>query len=500
MKFDDIGLPFSQDCLRAALLVSLLCVWALVGLFYYLNRYAQKDYFNIWTGAWLFYALWMTLSLGLGTPQPASALFTIDQSCVSLAAVFLLWGSMRFLDFPVPKRLSFAFGLFIAVWILASPQMMIDWLQIHLPVFILLGLSTPFAAVCFFRLRKQNAFVGAGMLSLAFLLWVVYIASYPSAYMHGDLYRAGFFIAAGLQLIIAVGMVVLLFREVQREAEQVRAEVEAIRQEKEALQFKIISSKEVCQDLYQRMRASEESELAAAGQQRALQAAADRERLEELGQMTGNVANDLNNALTPITAYTELLLTTLTNLPAVPRERLQRISQAAENVALIVAHMREFYRAERGEPPVADEAVLNQWQPTPAETAAAKPRPLRVLFIDDEPQLRQVMRDVLDAAGHQVTAAPGGQQGLDFFRAHARANTPYDVVITDLGMPDVDGHQVARAIKAESPRTPIIMLTGWGTMMKTDGVKTPEVDIVLSKPPRLQELSALLFRVTARSI
>ena len=85
------------------------------------------------------------------------------------------------------------------------------------------------------------------------------------------------------------------------------------------------------------------------------------------------------------------------------------------------------------------------------------------------------------------------------FRSTLHAGEPYEVVITDLGMPDIDGHDVARAIKAESPTTPIIMLTGWGTMMKADGQTAPEVDAVLGKPPRMQELSSLIFQVTARS-
>ena len=54
---------FSGQYLRAALMVSLLSVWMLVGLFYYLNRYTKRDYFTVWTAAWLFYALWLTLGL-----------------------------------------------------------------------------------------------------------------------------------------------------------------------------------------------------------------------------------------------------------------------------------------------------------------------------------------------------------------------------------------------------------------------------------------------------
>jgi len=65
------------------------------------------------------------------------------------------------------------------------------------------------------------------------------------------------------------------------------------------------------------------------------------ERLRALGQMASGVAHDINNALSPITAYAELLLSTLPDLAEAPRQRLQRISQAAEDVAQIVARMRD---------------------------------------------------------------------------------------------------------------------------------------------------------------
>ncbi len=81
------------------------------------------------------------------------------------------------------------------------------------------------------------------------------------------------------------------------------------------------------------------------------------------------------------------------------------------------------------------------------------------------------------------------------FRTAKLKNRPFQTVITDLGMPDIDGHQVARAIKAESPDTPVIMMTGWGTMMKEDGEETPEVDAVVGKPPRLGELNSLLLQL-----
>jgi CheY-like chemotaxis protein len=126
-------------------------------------------------------------------------------------------------------------------------------------------------------------------------------------------------------------------------------------------------------------------------------------------------------------------------------------------------------------------------------------RSLRILCIDDEPELRQLMHDLLEVHHHKVTVAPGGSEGLAQLRTQQQGLEPYEVVITDLGMPDMDGHHVARAIKAESPRTPIIMMTGWGAMMKADGETAPEVDAVLSKPPRIQELNTILVKICANN-
>jgi signal transduction histidine kinase/ActR/RegA family two-component response regulator len=123
--------------------------------------------------------------------------------------------------------------------------------------------------------------------------------------------------------------------------------------------------------------------------------------------------------------------------------------------------------------------------------------PLNILCIDDEPLLRELLREILEREGHSVSLADGGQSGVDEFRAAAEGSRPFDVVLTDLGMPYFDGRQVVRTIKQESPDTPIIMLTGWGSFMKEDGDMPEQVSGILTKPPRSNELREMLSRISS---
>jgi CheY-like chemotaxis protein/anti-sigma regulatory factor (Ser/Thr protein kinase) len=123
---------------------------------------------------------------------------------------------------------------------------------------------------------------------------------------------------------------------------------------------------------------------------------------------------------------------------------------------------------------------------------------LRILLIDDDPLLIKSLQDTLAADGHVITAAHGGQAGIEAFSAAtAKGGKGFDIVVTDLGMPYVDGRKVAAAIKAASARTPVIMLTGWGQRMVAENDIPAHVDRVLSKPPRLHELRTVLAELTA---
>jgi CheY-like chemotaxis protein len=129
------------------------------------------------------------------------------------------------------------------------------------------------------------------------------------------------------------------------------------------------------------------------------------------------------------------------------------------------------------------------------EPPLSVPGNLRILVIDDDPVLRRSLSEILEHDGHTVLAAGGGQEGIAMARAALEAGHPPSIVFTDLGMPYVDGRMVARALKAQSPHLPVVMLTGWGERLVSEGDVPPDVDMVLSKPPRLRALREALAQL-----
>ena len=127
-------------------------------------------------------------------------------------------------------------------------------------------------------------------------------------------------------------------------------------------------------------------------------------------------------------------------------------------------------------------------------TAVGAVPPLRILVVDDDPLVLKSLRDALEGDGHSVATADGGQAGIDAFLAARAQGDPFPVVITDLGMPYVDGRKVSNAVKTAAPRTSVLLLTGWGQRLVADGDIPPHVDRVLSKPPKLRELREALAR------
>jgi PAS domain S-box-containing protein len=121
-----------------------------------------------------------------------------------------------------------------------------------------------------------------------------------------------------------------------------------------------------------------------------------------------------------------------------------------------------------------------------APAAAPPPVPLRVLHVDDEPAVGEVVAACLRADGHTVQTAANGRAALAWL-----GGGHFDAVITDSAMPGLSGRQLALLCKTVAPATPVILLTGFGDLMAA-GALPPGIDRVLGKPVTRETLRAAL--------
>jgi len=123
--------------------------------------------------------------------------------------------------------------------------------------------------------------------------------------------------------------------------------------------------------------------------------------------------------------------------------------------------------------------------PAPASDAAPR-RSARVLLVDDEPQVLSALAELLQAAGHVVSAAAGGAAALKIY-------TPgrYDVVMTNVGMAGMNGWEVTERVRALDARIPVVFITGWGLREEERArLSALRVQRCLFKPVRPDELDA----------
>ncbi len=117
-------------------------------------------------------------------------------------------------------------------------------------------------------------------------------------------------------------------------------------------------------------------------------------------------------------------------------------------------------------------------------------RRLRIAVADDEPDVREYFGRILPLLGHDVVAVAA--TGAELVDACRRARP--DLVITDLKMPDMDGLDAVRAIRAERP-VPVIVVTGYQDRAHKDRARREEVTVYLLKPVKRADLEAALARI-----
>jgi len=118
----------------------------------------------------------------------------------------------------------------------------------------------------------------------------------------------------------------------------------------------------------------------------------------------------------------------------------------------------------------------------------------RILVVDDEPFVCDALKMMLNFDGHVVETAGSGPEALDRFE-----NGKFDLVITDFSMSPMKGDELAAAIKARSPKQPIVMITAYAEMLQSSGNLLPGIDFVISKPFLLENLREAIAKVAPKN-
>jgi signal transduction histidine kinase/ActR/RegA family two-component response regulator len=134
--------------------------------------------------------------------------------------------------------------------------------------------------------------------------------------------------------------------------------------------------------------------------------------------------------------------------------------------------------------------------PPPIETNANASRRRnenqpKILVVDDEEAVRELLRDLLEAEDCRVYLAPGGREALGLIEVHR-----FDGIFTDVGMPGMSGWELAHAIRQRDEKVPIAVITGWGSAVGSDEQKEARVNWVITKPFRAERISELAQEIS----
>ncbi len=117
---------------------------------------------------------------------------------------------------------------------------------------------------------------------------------------------------------------------------------------------------------------------------------------------------------------------------------------------------------------------------------------MRVLVVDDEPAVRDVLREALEAEGCEVLVADSGEKALSIYDMR---KGQLDVIFTDIGIPEMSGWELAREIREVNEQIPIAVITGWGEAVGSNEQKAAGVDWVIAKPFTADRISELVQEI-----
>ena len=137
-------------------------------------------------------------------------------------------------------------------------------------------------------------------------------------------------------------------------------------------------------------------------------------------------------------------------------------------------------------------AILEE--PSPRLTLVRNSLAPRILIVDDEECVRELLIDILESEGYKVIQAENGEEALKLFDAQ-----PFKAVFTDVGMPGMSGWELARAIRERDEQVPLAVITGWGEAVSSSEQETARVDWVITKPFSIDRISELAGEIALRN-
>ena len=121
--------------------------------------------------------------------------------------------------------------------------------------------------------------------------------------------------------------------------------------------------------------------------------------------------------------------------------------------------------------------------------------PIKVLFVDDEPALRDLGADLLTEEGYEVVCANNAREALELFTQHQQ---PFDVVVTDESMPGMTGAELAQKLFEIAPHMPVILCSGYHLSMADEGINATNIRAVLAKTDVFSSLPATIAGLFSR--
>jgi len=192
--------------------------------------------------------------------------------------------------------------------------------------------------------------------------------------------------------------------------------------------------------------------------------------------LTSEILDQLSSDLLNISGKTQLLLKQIQSSKIdshIIPEELKKVEQLATKMS---QNIREIQGQPRLEEKISRE-----------EKEEIRPEGLRILAIDDQKVIRDILEDLSRSLGYQIELASDGEEGLRIFE-----KDNFDIVITESVMPRVSGWDVSREVKSLRPGVVVVLITGWEMPPEKKMLQDYGIDFILNKPFRLDQLNHII--------